>query len=147
MASTRYGLVVDALVALIGATDTTVFDGPPLTSDIPTDYVIVGATDDPDEDSGDIRADWSGLGAQKRKEESDVTCCVVAWTGDDNLKATRDRALAVLDNVAAAMKADHSLGVLLPGWAHITSAVPRQRRNTNGTYFRLVFTVSYQTKN
>ncbi len=147
MASSRFGAVTDALVTLIGTAGSTTFDGPPLTADVPTDYVIVGGTEDPDDDAGDIDQDWAALGKASRNETGTVTCAILAGTGDDIIKTARDRALTILANIETALRADPSLtGVLSPGWCHITSATPKQVRNDRGLYVRIRFTVTYKSR-
>ena len=147
MATSRFGAVVDALVSLIDATTVThVFDGPPHTADTLDEYVIVGGTDDPDDDAGEVRQEWNGLGAGAKQETGEVTCAVLVGTGDDVVKTARDRALVVLGEVETALRADKTLGgVIVSGWCSLAEGRPSQRRNANGLYARVVFTVSYQT--
>ena len=148
MATSRFGAVVDALVSLIDATSVThVFDGPPNTADTLDEYVIVGGTDDPDDDAGEIQQEWNGLGAGAKQETGQVTCAVLVGTGNDVVKTARDRALVVLGEVETALRADKTLGgVLVSGWCGLAEGRPSQRRNSNGLYARVVFTVQYQTK-
>lgn len=141
--------MVDALVTLVKATsvaDEHVFDGPPNTADGPTEYVIVGGTDDPDDDAGEITQDWNGLGARTKTETGEVTCAILVGTGDDVVKTARDRALVIFGEVETAIRnAPDLTGALTAGWAHVASGRPSQRRNANGLYARVVFTVQYQT--
>lgn len=147
MATSRFGAVVDALVTLVDATSVLgVFDGPANTSDVPTEYVVVGGTEDPDDDAGEFTQAWNGLGARTKTETGEVTCAVLVGTGDDVVKAARDRALAILGEVETAVRnAPDLTGALTSGWCHVSAGRPSQRRNTNGLYARIVFTVSYQT--
>lgn len=148
MATSRFGAVVDALVTLVDATSVThVFDGPPNTAEGPAEYVIVGGTDDPDDDAGEIAQEWNGLGAGTKQETGEVRCAVLVGTGDDVVKTARDRALVIFGEVETALRADKTLGgVIVSGWCSLAEGRPAQRRNANGLYARVVFTVTYQTK-
>jgi len=146
--TSRFGAVIDALVTLVDTTSVThTFDGPPNTAEGPTEYVIVGGTDDPDDDAGEITQAWNGLGAGAKQETGEVTCAVLVGTGDDVVKTARDRALVILGEIETALRADKTLGgVLVSGWCEMASGRPSQRRNSNGLYARVAFTVRYQTR-
>ena len=148
MATSRFGAVVDALVTLVDATSVThVFDGPPNTADTLDEYVIVGGTDDPDDDAGEFDQDWAGIGRQSKNETGEVTCAVLVGTGNDVVKTARDRALVVVGEIETALRADPTLGgVLSAGWSHLSEGRPRQRRNANGLYVRVTFTVAFQSR-
>jgi hypothetical protein len=146
--TSRWGAVVDALVVLVGTTSAAqVFDGPPNTADSLTEYVTVGATEDPDDDGGEIGQEWNGIGAGTKQETGQVVCAVLVGTGDDVVKTARDRALVIFGEVETALRADKTLGgVITSGWCEMSTGRPRQRRNTNGLYVRVEFTVDYQTR-
>ncbi len=148
MATTsRFGAVVDALVTAIDATSVQhVFDGPPLTSESLTEYVIVGGTNDADDDAGEFAQTWAGLGAKAKDETGEVTCAVLVQTGDDGVKAARDRALVIFGEIETAVRADPTLAVLVSGWLNLSAGRVSQRRNANGLYARLVLTVSYKCR-
>jgi hypothetical protein len=146
--TSRFGAVVDALVTLVDATSVAhTFDGPPNTADTLAEYAIVGGTDDPDDDAGEIDQTWAGIGAGAKQETGEVVCAVLVGTGDDVVKTARDRALVLFGEVETALRADKTLGgVITSGWCEMASGKPRQRRNTNGLYVRIEFTVRYQTR-
>jgi hypothetical protein len=145
--TSRFGVTVDALVSLFATTSAeAVYDGWPLTGDVPADYIIVGGTEDPDDESGEFDQDWAALGKQARTETAQITCAILAGTGDDSIKVARDRALAILAECEALLRTTPALGVLEPGWAHLTSVAVRPVRNTEGTYVRVRFTVAYQSR-
>jgi hypothetical protein len=146
--TSRFGAVVDALVVLVDATTVgRVFDGPPNTADALTEYVVVGGTDDPDDDAGEFDQVWNGIGASAKQETGSVVCATLVSTGDDVVKTARDRALVILGEVETALRADKTLGgVITSGWCEMSSGRPRQRRNSNGLYVRVEFTVDYQTR-
>ena len=150
MAASKFGPTITALVTLFGTTSLgtdAVFDGWPLTSDVPVDYLIVGGTEDPDDDSGEIDTDWAGLGAKARDETAEITCAILAGTGDDTIATARARALSLYFEAEALLRADPSLGgVLTSGWCHITKAVVKPVRTGAGVYVRVRFTVAYQSR-
>ena len=149
MAAPRFGAVIDALVALAGTTSAgAVYDGPVVTSTLPPDFVVIGGTEDPDDEPSSFDQSWAGLGNRSKAETGDVTCAVLVGTGDENVKVARDRALVILGQVEAAVRADPTLGgVLSGGWCQVSGGRHVQRLNTQGLYVRITFTVSYQTKN
>jgi hypothetical protein len=125
-----------------------VYDGPVVTTAATSDYVVIGGTEDPDDEPSSFDQEWNGLGARSKIETGEVTCAVLVGTGDEGVKASRDRALVVLGEVETAVRADPTLGgVLTGGWCLVSGGRHVQRLNTQGLYVRVVFTVSYQTKN
>ena len=145
----RFGAVIDALVILADATSTqAVYDGPVNVTAATTDYVVIGGTEDPDDEPSSFDQTWNGIGQRGKVETGEVTCAVLVGTGDEGVKVSRDRALAILGEIETAVRADPSLGgVLTGGWCQVSSGRHTQRLNTQGSYVRLVFVVSYTTKN
>jgi hypothetical protein len=149
MADPKFGAVIDALVTLAGTTSAgAVFDGPSVNGLNAVDFVVVGGTEDPDDEPSSFDQAWNGLGNRTKNEAAEITCAVIVGVGDDGVKIARDRAIAVLGEFETAVRADPSLGgVLSGGWAHVSGGRYLQRLNTQGLYVRIAFTVSYQTKN
>jgi hypothetical protein len=149
MAVPKFAAVIDALVVLARTTSATaVYDGPTVTIPVPVDFVVIGGTEDPEDDGSSFDQSWNGLGKRTKDEAGEITCAVLVGTGDDEVKAARDRALAILGEVEAAVRNDPSLGgVLVGGWAHVSGGRHVQRLTTEGLYVRITFTVAYQTKN
>lgn len=151
MATSRQGAVIDALVIAVDATDTlSAYDGMPALSTAPADFVVVGGTDEDEDDSVTTDQEWRGLGANARQETGEVVCCVISQTGGSTTtsrKEMRDRALDVLGQVEDALRADPTLGgTVTAGWLHVTGTRLALRNTPNGTYARLVFTVGYQAR-
>jgi hypothetical protein len=149
MAVPKFGEVIDALVILAGTTSAqAVYDGPSVTSESVTDFVVIGGTEDPDDEPSSFDQAWNGLGNSGKLEAGEVTCAVLVGSGDQSVKVARDRALEILDEIETALLADKTLGgVLSGGWCQLSSGRHVQRLNTQGLYVRITFTVSYQTKN
>lgn len=109
---------IDALVALFaGALDPdAVIDGPGLSDYEPGSYVLVGV-DDPDGEAlisaADAEQSWAWLGHAARDEKFTIPCAAVCIDGDDDQKAARDGAYAVLATIVDALTTDPSLGGLL----------------------------------
>ncbi len=149
MAAPKFGAVIDALVTLAGTTSAEkVYDGPAITAESLNDFMVIGGTEDPDDEPSSFTQDWNGLGARTKTEAGEITCAVLVGTGNDGVKVARDRALAILGEVETAVRNDPSLGgVLSAGWCHVSGGRHVQRLNAQGLYVRIVFTVSYQSKN
>lgn len=149
MSVPKIGAVIDALVTLAGTTSAQqVHDGPVVATVATTDYVVIGGTEDPDDEPSSFDQDWNGLGARTKTEAGEVTCAVLVGTGEEDVKRARDRALEILGEIEAAVRAEPTLGgVLSGGWAQVSGGRHVQRLNSQGLYVRIVFTVSYQTKN
>jgi hypothetical protein len=149
MSVPKFGAVIDALVALARTTSAQeVHDGPVIATASTTDYVVIGGTEDPDDEPSSFTQDWNGLGARTKNETGEVTCAVLVGTGGEDVKTARDRALVIVAEVETLIRADPSLGgVLSGGWCLVSGGQHVQRLNTQGLYVRVVFTVSYQTKN
>lgn len=149
MTAPRFGAVIDALVTLVGTTSAQeVYDGPPNTTTAATDYVVIGGTEDPDDEPSSFDQNWNGLGRNGKVETGEITCAILVGTGDDDVKTVRDRALEILGEVETAVRDDPSLGgVLTGGWCQVSGGRHVQRRNSQGLYVRVLFTVAYQTKN
>lgn len=99
---------LDALVALFGArlSGTQVVDGPP-TVDVAGDVVAVGLT--PGEPA-DVQSTETIAGLAAVRESFDVLCLARSWSGDDGVKAQRDRTYRLVAAAKAAVAADESLG-------------------------------------
>lgn len=149
MAVPKFGAVIDALVTLAKTTTAgAVYDGPVVTGEVPLDFIVIGGTEDPDDEPSSFDQSWNGLGNKSKNEQGEITCAVLVDTGDENVKVARDRALAILGEVETKVRADPSLGgVLIGGWCQVSGGRHVQRLNTQGLYVRVVFTVAYQTKN
>lgn len=150
MAGSAVPAVIDALVALASDALTTVqvYDGYGVTSE-PGDYLMVGI-DDPDGESGgfaaDVRQEWAAVGpGAPRNEEGDITCCAVSWNGDGDQKAARDGAYAIADALAAAIRAEPSMGVptLLSAGPGTTSQLMQDQGQT-GAGALLVFRIHFR---
>lgn len=148
MTTSRYGAVVDALVALFATTGRTVYDGPTLSGDRPTEYVVVGGTEDSDDDAGEFTQDWAGIGAKAKNETGEVVCALLVSTGDGDVRTARDAALSFLSTLGDLLRADPNLaGALGPaGWCHLASGRPSQRQTSEGVYVRVAFTIVYQSR-
>ncbi|GHA61087.1 hypothetical protein ACFWMH_22035 [Streptomyces tendae] len=108
--------VIDRLLAL-GAADSAlkgvrVSDGPELTEDDDPEWLIPGWDADP---NGDYQAastlgGWAGLGS-RREEQFQITVAVIAFNGDTDVRAARERAYEIAYAVEAWFAADPSIGL------------------------------------
>lgn len=83
-----------------------VVDGPP-TVDVSGDVVAVGLAPQEPADV-DTTEDIAGLGVVD--ESFPVLCVARSWSGDDSVKAQRDRTYALISACKTALKADSTLG-------------------------------------
>lgn len=145
--TSRLPAAIDALVDVFGAVTQT-YDGPSMLPEVwPLEFVIVGGTDDPDDDTAEADIEWAGLGAKKRAEEGRITCAVMVQSGDVAVKTNRDRAFALLGDLETAVIADPTLGAAVAsGWFLPEAISFSQRQTSGGTFGRIVLTVSYQAR-
>lgn len=145
--------LIDSLVTIFGgAVDVPVFDGPQFGKDDLRSFVAVG-WDGADEDGGTtatIDQAWAHIGGYDKDEQAALTCAVVAWSGDDQVKGRRDAAFTLLSDCEQALRAAfESNGGLIDGVRYInlnlTAGVLEQTRDSTGTQARVEFTVTYQT--
>jgi hypothetical protein len=114
--ATKWPLIVSYLVGLwqsaAGPTDG-VYDGPPVTSDIPLRWVTVGwAEDDQGVASGSPRRVQMYDGATWG-ESGTVLCEIVAQAESPDLPSVRAAAWQFFDVLTAAIEADRTLGKVL----------------------------------
>lgn len=99
---------IDGLVALFAANvrDVQIVDGPP-TENIRNDVIGVGLA--PQEPS-DVEATNTIAGLDADLEQFTVVCVARSWSGNNSLKAQRDRTYRAVDAAKAAIKANPTLG-------------------------------------
>lgn len=174
MVSTEYYAVIDALVALLlDGSDTGtvqlaaldadgepveyfVFDGVPVSQEYPTCAVFVGWDASPDGEfqSADVQQQWAGsLGAKRRDETIDVVCALVAGYGAaDSWKPARDLGMAIQQDIETKLRQNVSLGLDPTATRQYLNAefkpisAYQEPYSETGFWFRLVFTVSVQTR-
>jgi hypothetical protein len=145
--TSRLPAALDALLDTFGAV-TQSYDGPEALPGVwPDEFVIVGGTDDPDDDTASASYEWAGLGAKQRNESGEITCALIVQRGDIVVKANRDRAFTVMAALEAAVVADPTLGgAVQSGWFLPSGVTYSQRQNDRGSFARIVLTVTYQSR-
>lgn len=146
--ATKVAAAVDKLVALFdAATSAKVLDGPQVSADWPTEWIVVGG-DGPvqeEEDAATSSQVWRGLGANIRDEEIRVTCACGSSTGsaETTAKPRRDASEAVFAACVAALRSDPGLGGFVTGGAAaVTDNSLRYVANSSGIAAVYVFTIS-----
>lgn len=133
----------------------TVIDGPPVSEDYPDYMVIVGWDGDPEGDHQGalINQTWAGLGRQRRNETVELVCCLIAEYGDaDSWKPVRGIGLAIQQDVETKLRDTPNLGfeptpVMQVIQAQFKpTAVFQEQYADSGYQFRVVFTVSVETR-
>lgn len=147
MSTSRVGAVIDALVTQFDAgTAVKVYDGPPVDTTAPADFVVIGC-DDQFESTVPLTQAWAGLGANARDENGEIPCAVISQSGETNVKTHRDRCLTILAELEAAVVADPTLGgTVASGWLLIASGSLSQAQTANGSRASINFTVSYRAR-
>ena len=131
-----------ALAPTLDGWDTvSVYDGPVVTGDAPTEWFSVGFV--PDEDFGGS-FEQTYMSGGLVEESGTVRSELVCWTGDTDLPTVQARAFALFDALQAAVHADDSLGGVLTGGGSASLAVDVQPdQSTGGAAQRLTVTLSY----
>lgn len=151
--------VHDAITALVAALEAepsvtalaTVIDGPVLSGDAPETAVFVGYSGDPGDGmaaTANWTQTWAGLGAGRRDEQFDVLCAVVSWSGETDVAARRQTALAAFDAVATTLRATLNIGLGLPQptIAEMAVADLLQEQTAAGLQARIPFVVRVKTR-
>lgn len=150
--------VPDAIDALVAAWTTAmgpgvVFDGPQITGDIPPVAVCVGYDGDPE---GDFEAvanwqqTWIGMqaGREVRSESFDIVCCLIAFSGDVDVRTRRLLATAAFGQLNASLRdpLNRGLGLPQPSTAEFSSGSLRQPQTGSGLEIRAPFSVHIETR-
>lgn len=146
MSTSRIPAAVEALVSIFdAATTATVIDGRWVR--VPDgDYLTVGWT--PDDEGSSATQDWVGLGNRARNEMIDIPCYIDSFSGDTTTASRRNAAFGVLASCEDAVRADPTLGGVVPqpGWAQIGSYRERIEQVEKGLAVGVVFHVLIQTR-
>jgi hypothetical protein len=148
MAASAVPGAIDALIALIAATDPTlqVNDGWSISPQ--PRMVLVGVTDQTPTTS--LTHAWAGIGAQRQDESFDIPCVIWCASGDKTQKTVRDEAFAILDAIETALLATSTSRTLNgaltpPGVAEIVTGAFDQTNTDDeageGRQARIYFTV------
>lgn len=132
-----------ALPAVVGSA-VTVYDGPVVTGDSPSDYLTVGhqpSTDD--ETAGSYEQTQTGPGGYLSEETGTVLMELAGVTGDSVVPTV----FAAADAIHSWVQADQTLGVLTPGSTSSLAVEVLQAQNTAGAVQRLLLTLKYFTRN
>lgn len=155
MATSKWGQVVDALVALMAAqdgyrdagtrgTDIPVFDGLEvgLSDQTAASWLAIGWTDPEQDESepGSVEQEYLAMGGPMQ-EAGRVTCRVQSYRGDSAVSTARSAASAVLDDVIELLRADKTLGGVVKK-SYVSGYQPSQDIG-NGVWFWWTFTVDY----
>lgn len=132
--------LVDHLPSLPGWAGVQVFDGPPVSADVPTDFVTVGFVSG--EDFGGS-FEQSTPEAWPWEEAGTIRSEVVCSTGDVDIVTVRARAFDLFDAWQDWVVGDHTLGVMSPSSTASLAVDVQPVQNTAGAAQRLTVTLSY----
>jgi hypothetical protein len=136
--------LVAALPGLTGWANVVVYDGPPITSDTPTDFVTVGYVPGEDfagtyEQTRNGENSWQGALEETGTVRSELVC----WAGDSDLATLQTRAFALVDAWEAWVSSDETLGVLGRASVASLSVDVQPIQDQSGAAQRLTVTLSY----
>ena len=131
------------LPTLPGWSAVTIYDGLPITLDVPTDFVTVGYV------AGQVAGNYSSVqdpNGFQWAETGDVQSQLNCATGDSDLSGVRARAFVLADALDASVRADRTLGgVLSPAGTSELSVQVESLENAAGTAQSLLLTLHYFT--
>jgi hypothetical protein len=136
--------LVELLPTLDGWDGVEVYDGPPVTSDAPTDYVTVGYVLDEDfggsyEQTRNGDGGWSGALDETGTLRSEIVCT----SGDPDIADVEARAFALVDTWEAEVSRDETLGVLGASSTSSLAVDVQPINQTSGAVQRLTVTLTY----
>ena len=135
--------LVDILPTLPGWSGVTVFDGPRVSQDFPTDFITVGFVEG---------EDFAGSYEQARPEAWDVEESgtirseLITTSGDVDLEETEDRVFDLVDAWEQWVTKDPTLGVLSPSSTASLAVDVQPVQNQNGSAQRLTVTLTYTAR-
>lgn len=132
--------MVAALPTLAGWDVVTTFNGPPVTSSAPPNYVTVGYVVG-EAMAGDY-TETPGVG-DVDNETGTIRSELVCSTGATDLPTVEALAFALADQVQAWVKANRTLGVLRPGSTSNLAVDVIPSQTTSGAEQRLVLSLTY----
>ncbi|MFB6771142.1 hypothetical protein [Streptomyces sp. NPDC056337] len=119
-----------------------VSDGPEITEDPDLEWLIPGWDADPNGDyqAANTLGGWAGLGS-RREEQFQITVAVIAYNGDTDVRAARERVYEIAARVEAWFVADPSIG-LSELEAAIEASQLTQDQTQKGAQATLLLTVA-----
>lgn len=109
--ATKIPEVIDKIVEIIpkDIDEYYVSDGPPGNEE-EQDMILIGFTFEDDTPSITVDIEQSnGMGRCKEQETYDISCAVISWSNDEDMKYHRDRALGWFRTVRKALKSNPKL--------------------------------------
>lgn len=141
----KLGLVTQAVKALFITVIPTVdvYLGEPITDDEPLDFVMLGSDGDPESDAtADFTHAWADMAHTRMREDGEIPCALVSWTGDSDVASTMTAAFATLQACVNALGNDPTLTGLVMS-IQVSSGSSRVIQNDLGTALVIPFTVMY----
>lgn len=147
MTAPRWQAVYDGLLTFLPSlqefTGVPVYDGQPITQDVPPAWVSVGFITD---DSAGQFAQVRDLSDYATIETGDIKCHLAAVDGGTDLSVTRSRAFDLLGAWQTAIQKDKTLGGAVSDMQEVNlSTAVLDPQNQQGSATSLLVTVTYQT--
>jgi hypothetical protein len=129
-----------------------VYDGPPLTDQPDSDYLLIGVDDAFRAEGFDTAAsgesNWIVFGTNRpRDEKFTVSGVMVAWDGAETIANVRARAVANLTTFSNALRADPSLGgITAVAATGLSVSAVQQMQSTVGQVVQIPFSISCRSR-
>lgn len=149
--SAAWPLVKNRLVALLPTltewSGVQVYSGPPVTADVPTEYITVGYVVGEDfagtyEQTRNGEGGWQGALEESGTVRSELVCA----TGEVDLPTVEARAFELVDAWEAEVSRDETLGVLNSSTSSSLAVDVLPAQTGAGAIQRLVVTLTYFTR-
>lgn len=130
--------LIDALVTTARANvpaGVNVFDGFGVSDDDPGSFLKVGVDDAGRADAAVAATSaqaWAHANTTEREELGEIQLVASAWNGDADQKAARDAAYAIAESLAAALRANPSLGLPTLLWTSFGTQFELHQDQTDG---------------
>jgi hypothetical protein len=134
--------LVELLPTLDGWDAVEVYDGPPVTADVPSDYVTVGWVLGEDI-GGSYTQTRDGQIRTSLEETGTIRSEVVCTSGETDIAEVETRAFALVDTWEAEVSKDETLGVLDPSSTSSLAVDVQPLNQTTGATQRLTVTLTY----
>lgn len=132
--------LVNLMPTLPGWSQVSVYDGPPVTGEVPTAYITVGYV--VGEDFGGTYEQSRGVG-NLLEELGSVRCELVCSTGNVDLASVESTSFALVDALEQSIANDQTLGVLHPSSTSSLAVDVQPAQTTAGATQRLTVTLNY----
>ncbi len=135
--------LLDAFRAHPGLRGVHIWDGPALPSS-EQDSLAVGGVGS-ERDDPEVTSTFTNAGLGRRAETIDVSCQILCWTGDTDMRPRRERAYVLLTAADGALAVDRTLGGIVARVRFGDTVTLAQNQTESGAEAVLDFTIRAET--